>query len=155
MFPSFSKSAKLVGLKRMSMSHVATSRPVAVIMSTRFYSADFGSFSAPPRLPKEEQEEFERLQKQANTQVAFEIFEDQTAKLEGKKNVDDEDLSLRDPILLKSEEGAAALQFHPEFRKSNDEFVGDKNPITGEIGGPKQDPLRHGDYSFNGRCTDF
>ncbi len=38
------------------------------------------------------------------------------------------------------------------------EFEGDKNPATGEVGGPKNEPLRwgsKGDWSFNGRCTDF
>lgn len=44
---------------------------------------------------------------------------------------------------------------HPEQRRNYDEFEGDVNPKTGEVGGPKQDPLKHGDYSFNGRCTDF
>lgn len=44
---------------------------------------------------------------------------------------------------------------HPEVRKVYHDFEGDVNPETGEVGGPKQDPLRHGDYSFNGRVTDF
>lgn len=38
------------------------------------------------------------------------------------------------------------------------EFEGDVNPKTGEVGGPKNEPLRwgsHSDYSFNGRVTDF
>jgi hypothetical protein len=38
------------------------------------------------------------------------------------------------------------------------EFEGDKNPKTGEVGGPKNEPLRWGaagDYSYNGRVTDF
>ncbi|KAK4243063.1 Lactonase, 7-bladed beta-propeller-domain-containing protein [Corynascus novoguineensis] len=38
------------------------------------------------------------------------------------------------------------------------EFDGDKNPKTGEVGGPKNEPLRWGgqsDWSFNGRVTDF
>jgi hypothetical protein len=38
------------------------------------------------------------------------------------------------------------------------EFEGDKNPKTGEVGGPKNEPLRwgsEGDWSFNGRVTDF
>lgn len=39
-----------------------------------------------------------------------------------------------------------------------DEFEGDRNPRTGEIGGPKKEPLRwgsNGDWSYNGRVTDF
>src|ERR1044071_1830664 len=35
---------------------------------------------------------------------------------------------------------------HPDLRKKpSPQFEGDKNPETGEIGGPKQDPLTHGD----------
>ena len=46
--------------------------------------------------------------------------------------------------------------FHPQYFKTIPEFEGDVNPKTGERGGPKQDPLRHGtDWSFNGRVTDF
>lgn len=38
------------------------------------------------------------------------------------------------------------------------EFEGDTNPKTGEVGGPKNEPLRwghEGDWSYNGRVTDF
>lgn len=38
------------------------------------------------------------------------------------------------------------------------EFEGDVNPKTGEVGGPKNEPLRwggEGDWSYNGRVTDF
>lgn len=70
---------------------------------------------SPFPLPKEDQKEFERLQKEA----------------------------------------MAATTEHPDVRKIYPEFEGDTNPVTGEVGGPKQDPLRHGDYSFNGRVTDF
>ncbi|CAG8648927.1 10395_t:CDS:1, partial [Acaulospora morrowiae] len=44
------------------------------------------------------------------------------------------------------------LQVHPDLRdKPPSQFEGDKNPLTGEIGGPKQDPLRHGDWSYGSR----
>lgn len=85
----------------------------------------FGARPGPPRLPKEDQEEFERLQKQAQQTW-------QTAEAEN------------DPTVM-----------NPAYRKPYEEFEGEVNPETGEIGGPKQDPLRHGDYSFNGRVTDF
>ena len=35
------------------------------------------------------------------------------------------------------------------------EFEGNVNPKTGEVNGPKQEPLKHGDWSFGGRVTDF
>jgi len=80
----------------------------------------FAPRPAPPRLPKEEQEEYEMLQK----------------KSAGAFSGGDE--------------------LHPDLRrKPKAEFEGEKNPKTGEIGGPKNDPLRHGDYSYGGRCTDF
>lgn len=99
---------------------------------------------SPPRLPKEEQEEFERLQKIAQSQEAIEAYNREAANDPSKE-------SLNSPLLTKNDIGS----FSPEFSKTIPEFEGEKNPKTGEIGGPKQDPLRHGDYSFNGRVTDF
>ena len=56
----------------------------------------------------------------------------------------------------KAEERSQEVYFHPDVRrKPQPDFEGDRNPVTGEIGGPKNDPLRHGDYSYNGRVTDF
>lgn len=50
-------------------------------------------------------------------------------------------------------------ELHPNVRRgAPPEFEGDKNPNTGEVGGPKNEPLRWGaagDYSYNGRVTDF
>ncbi|EEB05680.2 hypothetical protein SJAG_00703 [Schizosaccharomyces japonicus yFS275] len=40
-------------------------------------------------------------------------------------------------------------------RPKQETFEGNQNPETGEINGPKEDPLKHGDYSFGGRVTDF
>ena len=35
-------------------------------------------------------------------------------------------------------------------------FPNDKNPVTGEIGGPKgPEPTRYGDWNIKGRCIDF
>ncbi|CAG8578790.1 4894_t:CDS:1 [Diversispora eburnea] len=47
-------------------------------------------------------------------------------------------------------------ELHPDLReKPSLKFEGDKNPLTGEIGGPRQDPLMHGDWSYGSRVTDF
>ena len=48
-------------------------------------------------------------------------------------------------------------ELHPNIRRgAAPEFQGDINPKTGEVGGPKNDPLRwQGDWSYNGRVTDF
>jgi len=51
---------------------------------------------------------------------------------------------------------SAGDEIHPAARAPPaPEFEGDVNPATGEQGGPKREPLRHGDWSFNGRATDF
>ncbi|KAJ3150709.1 putative mitochondrial protein, conserved [Geranomyces michiganensis] len=48
---------------------------------------------------------------------------------------------------------------HPDaLRKPSkgDDWEGDKNPHTGEIGGPKgKEPTRYGDWERNGRVYDF
>ncbi|KAL8365377.1 hypothetical protein RB595_004262 [Gaeumannomyces hyphopodioides] len=104
-------------------------------------SSTFAPGPAPPRLPAAEQAEFERLQHEA--------------------------ASVGDAILPElPEAAAAAAAAGPEEpttsggirRGAPPEFDGDVNPKTGEVGGPKNEPLRWGaggDYSFNGRVTDF
>lgn len=45
---------------------------------------------------------------------------------------------------------------HPDARRSPPpEFEGDINPVTGERGGPKREPVKHGDWSHGGRVSDF
>jgi hypothetical protein len=50
-------------------------------------------------------------------------------------------------------------ELHPDVRRGAlPEFEGDRNPKTGEVGGPKNEPLRWGatgEWSYNGRTTDF
>jgi hypothetical protein len=50
-------------------------------------------------------------------------------------------------------------ELHPNVRRgAPPEFEGDVNPKTGEVGGPKNEPLRWGaagEWSYNGRTTDF
>ncbi|KAI8971347.1 hypothetical protein BDB01DRAFT_811469 [Pilobolus umbonatus] len=41
------------------------------------------------------------------------------------------------------------------MKKPTPEFEGDVNPKTGEINGPKNEPVKHNDWSFGGRVTDF
>ncbi|KAI9754626.1 MAG: putative mitochondrial protein, conserved [Lichina confinis] len=114
---------------------------------------------APPRLPKEEQEIFERLQRssfaraagssppatarepdQASTKVASSSSSSKSLSENAPKIEDDQPL-------------------HPDARRgAKPEFEGDVNPGTGEVGGPKNDPLRWGstgEWTYNGRATDF
>ncbi|ODV96922.1 hypothetical protein PACTADRAFT_48710 [Pachysolen tannophilus NRRL Y-2460] len=101
----------------------------------------------PPKLPEEEQEEFERLQKIANSQASIEEYNAQAnAESNSSKQASDDSTPN-----LKNDIGA----FSPEYLKTIPEFQGETNPATGEVGGPKQEPLRHGDWAYNGRVTDF
>lgn len=127
-------------LRLLGVKSAVSRTPAVRLFSSKF---DIGFTPSPPKLNKEEQEEFERLQKIANSQAAIEEYNSAFEK-EGEKEVNA-------PNLEKTDIGG----FSPEFFKTIPEFEGDVNPKTGEIGGPKQDPLRHGDYSFNGRVTDF
>lgn len=130
-------------------------RPVfrqQILMPLRVDIRCYSKFSteytpSPPKLPKEQQEEFEALQKIANSQAAIDQYNEQI-ETTGSANSDSVDTLAP----LKTDIGG----FHPEYFKTIPEFEGDVNPVTGERGGPKQDPLKHGDeWSFNGRVTDF
>jgi len=116
-------------------------------------SSPFGSGPAPPRLPKEEQEIFEKLQRQSTgafstPQTPFEVNQspDSTPTEQPQDNAN-------------ANASTEEADLYPHLRQSaKPEFEGDKNPKTGEVGGPKNEPLRwghQGDWSYNGRVTDF
>ncbi|KAH8156262.1 hypothetical protein CIB48_g11986 [Xylaria polymorpha] len=117
-------------------------------LTTRL-SSTFQTGPSPPRLPASEQAEFERLQRTANTQEGFNATSTPTFQ--------------RNPIDANAQavEGTSAEVNGtptPLRKGAPPEFEGDVNPRTGEVGGPKNEPLRWGaggDYSFNGRVTDF
>ncbi|EGG07316.1 uncharacterized protein MELLADRAFT_77586 [Melampsora larici-populina 98AG31] len=81
---------------------------------------------SPPSLPPKEQAEFERLLKQQQA-----------------------------PFSSPTQDTATEL--HPDLRaKPPPEFEGDVNPQTGEVGGPKRDPLKwEREWAYGGRATDF
>ncbi|KAF9092083.1 putative mitochondrial protein, conserved [Mortierella sp. GBA35] len=57
--------------------------------------------------------------------------------------------------LVKNAESTPATS-HPDANTPvPNEFEGDTNPTTGEVGGPKREPVRFNDWSFKGRVTDF
>lgn len=113
----------------------------------RLYSSKFEPLStpSPPKLPEEDQKEFERLQKIANLSAVIEEFNNKAS----------DDVELANLKVDPNLGGNTDIGNFPSYFKTIPEFEGDVNPKTGEVGGPKQDPLRHGDYSFNGRVTDF
>lgn len=111
--------------------------------SLKFYSSNsaFGAKGPSPLpLDPEDQKEFEQLQQAANTQIAIEQYNE------------DHGFSPEDapPKITSSDVGNFG-----GISKTIPEFEGNVNPKTGEVNGPKQDPIKHGDWSFNGRATDF
>lgn len=81
----------------------------------------------PPPLPAAEQKEFEELVKQTMT-----------------------------PMASTSADGEEKTEFHPDIRRGPPpEFKGDRNPKTGENGGPKTEPVKWNEWSYGGRATDF
>ncbi|GAA5886180.1 hypothetical protein JCM5296_003510 [Sporobolomyces johnsonii] len=91
------------------------------------------SFSrpSPPPLPPQQQREFEELLRRVNAPAS------QPAA----------DLKLDQP---------EELELHPDYRaRPKAQFEGATNPETGEVGGPKNEPLTHGDWAYGGKVTDF
>ncbi|KAJ5463920.1 Protein of unknown function DUF1674 [Penicillium sp. IBT 31633x] len=121
-----------------------TIRPLSTTRVLRQSSDDgkpspFSDSPAPPRLPKEEQEIFEQLQKRSTGAFSTpQVNQSPQAGIQA--------------------DGSGG-ELHPDAPKGlQPEFEGEKNPKTGEVGGPKNEPLRWGaggDWSYGGRVTDF
>lgn len=147
--------------------------PRPALRPIRPYSSSFLQNSpAPPRLPADQQAEFERLQRAAaatlnsHTSIPSSISIDPLAtsrhvttpspKSNPQAQVQEPPTLHRAPSPV---DFVTAGTFSGGIRGgAPPEFEGDKNPKTGEIGGPKNEPLRwgpEGDWSFNGRVTDF
>ncbi|KAH8811587.1 hypothetical protein F5884DRAFT_281530 [Xylogone sp. PMI_703] len=137
----------------------------------------FKTGPAPPRLPPEEQEEYERLVRSSTG--AFST----PRPLEPASTSSDSITKRTPPQINQSPQSSPSLstsnsavsdeggvpprlvangegdELHPDIRQgAKPEFEGDVNPKTGEVGGPKNEPLRWGgdsDWSYNGRVTDF
>ncbi|KAI0466057.1 hypothetical protein F4859DRAFT_335999 [Xylaria cf. heliscus] len=118
-------------------------------------SSTFQTGPSPPRLPPGEQAEFERLQRTANTQEGFNATSTPDFSPSQRTPADTKAQELAPGQGIDAEVGEASI---PLRKGAPPEFEGDVNPRTGEVGGPKNEPLRwgaRGDYSFNGRVTDF
>ena len=128
--------------KYLSRSRQSTARFFSATSSQNSSSNPFQTGPAPPRLPKEEQEIFEKLQQQSRGAFSTPQSTPEAAAAQQAES--------------NPENGE---ELHPDLRGgAKPEFEGDKNPKTGEVGGPKNEPLRWGaggDWSFNGRVTDF
>ncbi|EIN11919.1 hypothetical protein PUNSTDRAFT_119119 [Punctularia strigosozonata HHB-11173 SS5] len=95
---------------------------------------------SPPPLPQEDQREFEELVRKAQTPLVAPSSA---------------------PASTTAVSAEADLALHPDARRPvAPEFIGDVNPVTGEQGGPKNEPVHRwredeGDWSFKGRVSDF
>ena len=125
--------------------------------SLRTYSSKFTTHPSPPKLPASEQSEFERLQREASVSLAFQPQTPPTTTASqstaGKASNTTTAAATNQP-----EEEEERDVNRGMFRGAPPEFRGDTNPKTGEVGGPKNEPLRWGDggdWSYNGRVTDF
>jgi hypothetical protein len=100
-----------------------------------------GDRPGPPRLPAHLQKEFEELQKQAATPLA--------------STSSSSTVSSNGPAV--NANAPESDDFTVDLRgKPKPEFDGDVNPRTGEVGGPKNDPLNYEkEWSYSGRATDF
>lgn len=149
-------------------------------------TSQFGS-PAPPRLPKEEQDIYERLQRSStgafSTPKHTVVVNEPPAASSPKRQrpqINQSPYWAPEPHSVQgSQQGASkggmeslaeevgarvqatgeGEELHPDVRRgARPEFEGDRNPKTGETGGPKNEPLRWGgraDWSYNGRVTDF
>ncbi|KAF2803617.1 DUF1674-domain-containing protein [Mytilinidion resinicola] len=135
----------------------------AFTTTARTLNSPFRPGPSPPKLPREEQELFEKLQQESsgafstpkvNQSPASSTASDMRARINQSPDGAEVEVKLEGKIL--EEEGE---QLHPNIRRgAKPEFEGDVNPKTGEVGGPKNEPLRWGgtgDWSYNGRVTDF
>ncbi|WLF77000.1 hypothetical protein PVL30_000708 [Lodderomyces elongisporus] len=176
----FNNFRRLAMIKNAAANINATPHRLALTttLSLRYY-AKFGQpYQGPPKLPKEEQEEFERLQQRAQTQIAIEEYNDQiraqqAAQVQAQEEAaqventnaaanhkvnesgnENENENERPPPVVNPSGDSDIGSF--AYLKIIPEFEGDVNPKTGERGGPKQDPLRNGEeWTYNGRTIDF
>ncbi|KAL8893809.1 MAG: hypothetical protein Q9192_004901 [Flavoplaca navasiana] len=144
--------------------------------SSRCYATSFSQSPAPPRLPKEEQELYEKLQ--ASSTGAFStprptVVVNQTASPDAsarpRPQINQSPHSAPQPqdtqpgtsnaVNARVQATGKGEELHPDVRRgAKPDFEGETNPQTGEVGGPKNEPLRWGggvDWSYNGRVTDF
>jgi hypothetical protein len=133
----------------------------------------FATGPAPPRLPPKEQEEFERLQKAStgafSTPKSSVVANNpaEVAPVQRTRPQINQSPASKEEIEISAVDARVAAtgkgeELHPDIRRgAMPEFEGDINPKTGEVGGPKNEPLRwgstgeRGDWSYNGRVTDF
>ena len=153
---------------RRVLSYTSAAHRFLSSTSKRYATPTFGQAPAPPRLPEEEQRLYEKLQ-QAST-GAFStprptvVVNQSAASSKDAQSASSSSSSGRSqeapqeaPMDARVQATGKGDELHPNVRRgAQPEFEGETNPRTGEVGGPKNDPLRwQGDWSYNGRVSDF
>lgn len=87
---------------------------------------------SPPSLSRNEQKDFEELLRRVNAPASPSSHPDAAAATQEEHNID-------------YNSGSQEEALHPDYRvKPKADFEGEINPETGEVGGPKHEPLQHG-----------
>lgn len=142
-------------------------RPLSRLLTRRTFASipsrntSWPPSPSPPRLPKEEQEIFEQLQRQSTgafyTPQSSSEHPDLRAKINQSPDSEQQESLQEEQVKIQAQ--GEGKELHPHVRRgAQPEFEGETNPKTGEVGGPKNEPLRWGaagDWSYNGRVTDF
>jgi len=117
---------------------------------------------SPPKLPKSEQEIYDQLLKSSTGAFSTPSSQPRVVpQINQSPNspVNPEAVAHETPSNEIKAKVVKGEELHPNVRRgAPPEFEGDVNPKTGEVGGPKNEPLRwghQGDWSYNGRATDF
>ncbi|GAB7349198.1 hypothetical protein MBLNU459_g8127t1 [Dothideomycetes sp. NU459] len=162
------RSPRVLSARLSQLSHTQT----RALSHSRTHLSAWKPGPAPPRLPKEEQERFEKLQQQStgafsqprttSEPSAPAAATAQPSRLQiNQSPQSSSSSSSADDVSAKARVDASGKgeELHPNVRRgAPPEFEGETNPKTGEVGGPKNEPLRWGhggDWSYNGRVTDF
>ncbi len=137
---------------------LSASAPRALSTSIIARKQPSGNFDrpGPPALPANEQREFEKLvrDKQSESCALTPCF---LRVVTNAQSRDSHPSTLPDLSPFSSNTSMDSEELHPDVRRKPDpDFDGDTNPTTGEVGGPKKDPLSwNREWTYGGRATDF
>lgn len=154
-------SLRLTLSKTLQRGIISRPSQIRSLSTTSSFASDgkpspFSQGPSPPRLPKEEQDIFEELQRRSTGAFSTPRSTPQVNQSPDASPAENTSASSSSQQGVEIEEGE---ELHPHARQGmRPEFEGERNPKTGEVGGPKNEPLRwggEGDWSYGGRVTDF
>lgn len=164
---------RALAMRTTTTTTTQTTRLARPYASSNNPTTTFQPGPSPPRLPAAEQAEFERLQRAAADRLAdpTPLPHERPATVTSAstpapspastpRHTSSTTTTTVTPPTPSPSSTTTTKEELPAgvWRGARPEFEGDKNPRTGEVGGPKTEPLRWGsggDWSYNGRVTDF